>query len=137
LPTAQPPGTKPPGRMSEIVLAALIAAGGGIVSAIITGVFALLGRQSRSPNPGTAPTPTAAATVTPGPAPTPIPQPTSGNPPITFQFLFYIALMVVLIGITYIIFQRFAAKRRSNAFLLAMSIFVIILGSVLGLIITR
>jgi hypothetical protein len=135
LPTAQPPGTKPPGRMSEIVLAALIAAGGSIVSAIITGVFALLARQSHSPN--RAPIPTAAVTVTPGPAPTPIPQPTSGNPPITFQFLFYIALMVVLIGIIYVIFQRFAAKRRSNAFLLAMSVFVIILGSVLGLIITR
>src|SRR5258708_32319211 len=109
--------------------------GGAIVFAIITGVFALLARQSRSVN--RPPIPTAAVTVTPGPAPTPIPQPTSGNPPITFQFLFYIALMVILIGITYIIFQRFAAKRRSNAFLLAMSIFVIILGSVLGLIITR
>jgi hypothetical protein len=133
--TAQPPGTKPPGRMSEIVLAALIGAGGGIVSAIITGVFSLLARQSRSPN--RVPIPTTSATVTPGPTPTPTPQPTNGNPPITFQFLFYIALMVVLIGITYVIFQRFAAKRRSNAFLLAISIFVIILGSVLGLIITR
>ena len=137
MPTAQPPGTKPPGRMSEVVLAALIGAAGGIVSAIITGIFSLLARQSRSSNPGGAATPTAGATVTPGPAPTPTPQPAYGNLPIIFQFLFYIALIVVLIGITYVIFQRFAAKRRSNAFLLAISVFVIILGSVLGLIVTR